>query len=118
MSETPSELRYAKTHEWARDEGDGTVTGAVIEVDEETLATLDRLEDVPSMYTRNTSPPTSRITATWCHWLSSTVRNCALKTKELISRWSFHQMRGVPDVTEKPMKEVLLNAGSTKREAM
>jgi glycine cleavage system H protein len=26
MSETPSELRYAKTHEWARLEEDGTVT--------------------------------------------------------------------------------------------
>jgi len=26
MSDTPSELRYAKTHEWARLEEDGTVT--------------------------------------------------------------------------------------------
>lgn len=26
MSETPSELRYARTHEWARLEEDGTVT--------------------------------------------------------------------------------------------
>jgi len=26
MSEVPSELRYTKSHEWVRDEGDGTVT--------------------------------------------------------------------------------------------
>jgi len=26
MSEVPSELRYSKSHEWVRDEGDGTVT--------------------------------------------------------------------------------------------
>ncbi len=26
MSEAPAELRYASSHEWARDEGDGTVT--------------------------------------------------------------------------------------------
>ena len=26
MSNLPSELKYAKSHEWARDEGDGTVT--------------------------------------------------------------------------------------------
>jgi len=25
MSQTPSELRYTKTHEWVRDNGDGTV---------------------------------------------------------------------------------------------
>ncbi|RDH89166.1 MAG: glycine cleavage system protein GcvH [endosymbiont of Seepiophila jonesi] len=26
MSDTPSELRYAKSHEWVKNEGDGTVT--------------------------------------------------------------------------------------------
>jgi len=26
MSEMPSDLKYSKTHEWARNEGDGTVT--------------------------------------------------------------------------------------------
>ncbi len=26
MSNIPAELKYAKTHEWVRDEGDGTVT--------------------------------------------------------------------------------------------
>ena len=26
MSELPSELKYSKSHEWVRDEGDGTVT--------------------------------------------------------------------------------------------
>lgn len=26
MSEVPSELKYSKSHEWVRDEGDGTVT--------------------------------------------------------------------------------------------
>jgi len=26
MSNLPTELKYAKSHEWARDEGDGTVT--------------------------------------------------------------------------------------------
>jgi glycine cleavage system H protein len=26
MSSVPSELKYVKTHEWVRDEGDGTVT--------------------------------------------------------------------------------------------
>ncbi|MEJ2529075.1 MAG: glycine cleavage system protein GcvH [Gammaproteobacteria bacterium] len=26
MSKLPTELKYAKTHEWVRDEGDGTVT--------------------------------------------------------------------------------------------
>lgn len=31
MSDIPSELRYAASHEWVRDEGDGTVTVGITE---------------------------------------------------------------------------------------
>jgi glycine cleavage system H protein len=37
MSETPQELRYAPTHEWVRDEGDGTVTVGITDHAQEQL---------------------------------------------------------------------------------
>jgi len=40
MSETPSELLYTKSHEWVRDEGDGTVTGGITDHAQEMLGDL------------------------------------------------------------------------------
>ena len=37
MSQTPSELRYASTHEWARREEDGTVTVGITDHAQEAL---------------------------------------------------------------------------------
>ena len=37
MSQTPSELRYAITHEWARREEDGTVTVGITDHAQEAL---------------------------------------------------------------------------------
>ena len=40
MSNTPTELRYAKSHEWVRDEGDGTATVGITEHAQELLGDL------------------------------------------------------------------------------
>ncbi len=40
MSDTPAELKYAKSHEWARDEGDGTVTVGITDHAQEQLGDL------------------------------------------------------------------------------
>jgi len=40
MSEIPAELRYAASHEWARDEGDGTVTVGITDHAQEALGDL------------------------------------------------------------------------------
>ncbi|MCU7851270.1 MAG: glycine cleavage system protein GcvH [Candidatus Thiodiazotropha sp. (ex Monitilora ramsayi)] len=40
MSDTPKELRYAKSHEWLRDEGDGTATIGISEHAQELLGDL------------------------------------------------------------------------------
>ncbi len=40
MSNTPSELRYTKSHEWLREEGDGTVTIGITEHAQELLGDL------------------------------------------------------------------------------
>ena len=40
MSNIPSELKYTKTHEWARDEGDGTVTVGITDHAQEQLGDL------------------------------------------------------------------------------
>lgn len=40
MSKAPTELKYAKSHEWARDEGDGTVTVGITEHAQEQLGDL------------------------------------------------------------------------------
>ncbi len=40
MSNIPSELKYAKTHEWARDEGDGTITVGITDHAQEQLGDL------------------------------------------------------------------------------
>lgn len=40
MSETPTELKYAKTHEWARNEGDGTVTVGITDHAQDQLGDL------------------------------------------------------------------------------
>jgi glycine cleavage system H protein len=40
MSNTPTELRYTKSHEWVRDEGDGTVTVGITEHAQELLGDL------------------------------------------------------------------------------
>ncbi len=40
MSNTPSDLRYTKSHEWLRDEGDGTVTIGITEHAQELLGDL------------------------------------------------------------------------------
>jgi glycine cleavage system H protein len=40
MSNTPTELKYAKSHEWVRDEGDGTVTVGITEHAQEQLGDL------------------------------------------------------------------------------
>jgi len=40
MSNTPQELRYTKSHEWLRDEGDGSVTIGITEHAQELLGDL------------------------------------------------------------------------------
>ena len=40
MSEVPSELKYTKSHEWIRDEGDGTVTIGITDHAQELLGDL------------------------------------------------------------------------------
>ena len=40
MSNTPTDLRYTKSHEWLRDEGDGTVTVGITEHAQELLGDL------------------------------------------------------------------------------
>ena len=40
MSETPSELLYTKSHEWVRNEGDGTVTVGITDHAQEMLGDL------------------------------------------------------------------------------
>ena len=40
MSETPTNLRYAKSHEWVRDEGDGTATVGITDHAQEMLGDL------------------------------------------------------------------------------
>ena len=40
MSDVPSELKYTKSHEWIRDEGDGTVTIGVTDHAQELLGDL------------------------------------------------------------------------------
>ena len=40
MSEIPSELKYTKSHEWVRDENDGTVTVGVTDHAQELLGDL------------------------------------------------------------------------------
>ncbi len=40
MSNTPSDLRYTKSHEWLRAEGDGTVTVGITEHAQELLGDL------------------------------------------------------------------------------
>jgi glycine cleavage system H protein len=40
MSKLPTELKYAKTHEWARDEGDGSVTVGITDHAQEQLGDL------------------------------------------------------------------------------
>lgn len=40
MSDLPNELKYTKTHEWARDEGDGTLTVGITDHAQELLGDL------------------------------------------------------------------------------
>jgi glycine cleavage system H protein len=40
MSELPAELKYTKSHEWVRDEGDGTVTVGITDHAQEALGDL------------------------------------------------------------------------------
>ncbi len=40
MSDFPTELKYAKTHEWARDEGDGTITVGITDHAQDQLGDL------------------------------------------------------------------------------
>lgn len=40
MSDTPSDLRYSKSHEWVKDEGDGTVTVGITDHAQELLGDL------------------------------------------------------------------------------
>jgi len=40
MSDTPTDLRYAKSHEWVRDEGDGTATVGITGHAQEMLGDL------------------------------------------------------------------------------
>ena len=40
MSDVPSELKYSKSHEWVRDEGDGTVTVGITDHAQELLGDL------------------------------------------------------------------------------
>ena len=40
MSKLPADLKYSKSHEWARDEGDGTVTVGITDHAQELLGDL------------------------------------------------------------------------------
>ncbi len=40
MSDTPTELKYVKTHEWARDEGDGIITVGITDHAQDQLGDL------------------------------------------------------------------------------
>ncbi len=40
MSELPADLKYSKSHEWVRDEGDGTVTVGITDHAQELLGDL------------------------------------------------------------------------------
>ena len=40
MSKQPTDLKYSKSHEWARDEGDGTVTVGITDHAQELLGDL------------------------------------------------------------------------------
>lgn len=44
MSETPSDLKYASTHEWARDERDGTVTVGITDHAQDALGDVVYVE--------------------------------------------------------------------------
>jgi len=44
MSETPGDLKYAPTHEWARDEGDGTVTVGITQHAQDSLGDVVYVE--------------------------------------------------------------------------
>lgn len=44
MNTTPSNLKYATTHEWARDEGDGTVTVGISDHAQESLGDVVYVE--------------------------------------------------------------------------
>ncbi len=44
MSETPSELRYRESHEWVRDEGDGTVVVGISDHAQEALGDMVYVE--------------------------------------------------------------------------
>ena len=48
MSNNPSELKYAKSHEWARIEEDGTVTVGITDHAQESLGDVVYVE-LPSM---------------------------------------------------------------------
>ena len=48
MSDTPTNLRYAKSHEWVRDEGDGTATVGITDHAQELLGDLVFV-DVPEV---------------------------------------------------------------------
>lgn len=51
MSDTPKELSYAKSHEWLRDEGDGTATIGISEHAQELLGDLVFV-DLPEVGTK------------------------------------------------------------------
>lgn len=44
MSHLPTDLKYAKTHEWARNEGDGTVSVGITDFAQEQLGDLVYVE--------------------------------------------------------------------------
>ncbi len=44
MSEAPAELKYASSHEWARDEGDGTVTVGITDHAQDALGDVVYVE--------------------------------------------------------------------------
>ena len=44
MSDTPSDLKYASTHEWARNEGDGTVTVGITDHAQDSLGDVVYVE--------------------------------------------------------------------------
>jgi glycine cleavage system H protein len=44
MSDTPAELKYAATHEWVRDEGDGTVTVGITDHAQDSLGDVVYVE--------------------------------------------------------------------------
>ena len=44
MSDTPAKLKYAATHEWVRDEGDGTVTVGITDHAQDSLGDVVYVE--------------------------------------------------------------------------